>query len=165
MTAYEKIFDTLNRHGVRYLVVGGIAVVLYGAQRITFDLDIVVKLDAENTARLAKAADEAGLIPRVPVKIEQLGDENIRKRWIEEKGVVVFSLVTRAIPTRVVDIFVYEPFDFEKAYKERTDVKVGDALVPLVPIETLVRLKKEVARFKDLADVEAIEKLMKNGLI
>lgn len=51
---YQKIIDRMNADGVEYLVVGGIAVNLYGFVRATMDLDLLVLLDGENTARLIK---------------------------------------------------------------------------------------------------------------
>ncbi len=40
---FEPIFDALNEGGVRYVVVGGFAVVLHGHVRLTVDLDLVLK--------------------------------------------------------------------------------------------------------------------------
>ena len=162
---YERIFETLNRHGVKYLVVGGVAVVLYGCQRFTYDLDIVVQLEADNIKRLAKAAAELRLVPRVPVKIEQLGDEKVRQGWIDDKGMIVFTLVTLDNPPVLVDIFVKEPFDFDKAYNECKKIKAGEIDVPIVSIDALIYLKKEAARAKDLADIAMLEELKKCGKI
>jgi hypothetical protein len=45
---FDLIFDELQRSQVRYLVVGGVAVVLQGHPRFTADLDLVVALDPSN---------------------------------------------------------------------------------------------------------------------
>ena len=52
--APEAIFEALARHEVDYLVVGGIAVLVHGYPRLTFDVDIVPSPDAGNLARLAE---------------------------------------------------------------------------------------------------------------
>jgi len=39
----QDVFASLSRHDVRYLVIGGIAVVLHGVPRATFDLDILIE--------------------------------------------------------------------------------------------------------------------------
>jgi hypothetical protein len=41
-TDFEQIFEALGQAGVRYVVVGGVAVVLHGHPRLTADRDLVV---------------------------------------------------------------------------------------------------------------------------
>jgi hypothetical protein len=55
------VFASLNNHNVRYLVIGGIAAVLHGVPRATFDLDILIDPTSENAQRLLDAFLEAGL--------------------------------------------------------------------------------------------------------
>jgi hypothetical protein len=47
--------DVLERAGVRYLVVGGVAVVLHGYLRTTLDLDLVIQLEPDNLDRALTA--------------------------------------------------------------------------------------------------------------
>jgi hypothetical protein len=53
-----SIFETLAKHQVEYLVVGGVAAVLGGAPVSTFDLDIVHSTSPENVARILTALGE-----------------------------------------------------------------------------------------------------------
>ena len=55
------VFRSLQNHEVRYVVIGGIAAVLYGVPRATFDLDILIEATPENAQRLLDAFLEAGL--------------------------------------------------------------------------------------------------------
>ena len=66
------IIDRLNRHDVRYVVVGGIAAVLRGATMVTFDLDVTPDVERDNLesisaalidleAKLGTAADPEGV--------------------------------------------------------------------------------------------------------
>jgi len=57
----QTIFASLQKHKVKYLVIGGIAAVLYGVPRATFDLDILIEGKFTNTRRLLDAFLEAGL--------------------------------------------------------------------------------------------------------
>ena len=61
----ERLLDTLNRHGVRYVVIGGFAGVLHGLARATEDVDITPAGDDENLRRLGAALTEldALLVP------------------------------------------------------------------------------------------------------
>jgi predicted nucleotidyltransferase len=52
MTFYEKILKSFNENNVEYLIVGGIAVTLYGADRTTKDLDIWVRTSDGNIENL-----------------------------------------------------------------------------------------------------------------
>ena len=54
----EAILRALNDANVRYLIVGGLAVVAHGYVRYTADVDIVLDLERENTLRAMKALDE-----------------------------------------------------------------------------------------------------------
>jgi len=47
----EGILDALNRAHVRYLIVGGVAVVLHGYLRTTAALDLIIQLDRDNVLR------------------------------------------------------------------------------------------------------------------
>jgi hypothetical protein len=55
---FEPIIEQLNNNGVRYVVVGGVAVVLHGYARLTADLDLAVDLSTEEAR---KAIDSRGL--------------------------------------------------------------------------------------------------------
>ena len=56
----QAVFASLHSHDVRYLVIGGIAAVLHGVPRATFDLDILIEATPENARRVLSALAEAG---------------------------------------------------------------------------------------------------------
>lgn len=60
-----RVLATLNRHGVRYLVIGGYAAGILGAPVMTNDLDVCHERSAANMARLAAALQELGATLRV----------------------------------------------------------------------------------------------------
>ncbi len=111
----HRIFDVLTQAGVRYLVVGGVAVVLHGHPRLTADLDLVVGLEPDNVRAAIRALATLGYRARAPVDPESLADPAARRSWIEEKGMTVFSLFSPAMPASEVDLFVEEPFPFDEA--------------------------------------------------
>ncbi len=57
---YLDVIEGLNRAGVRYTVVGGVAVILHGAPRMTGDLDLAVVLEEENLVRLIEVIEGLG---------------------------------------------------------------------------------------------------------
>jgi len=66
--------EVLNRHGVRFLVVGGANVVAQGASHLTTDLDVLPVSDADNLARLGAAMEELG----ARLRVEGLSDEEAK---------------------------------------------------------------------------------------
>jgi hypothetical protein len=61
----EEILSTLERHGVAYVVIGGLAATLHGASTVTFDVDIVPDPSPDNLERLSAALDELNARVRV----------------------------------------------------------------------------------------------------
>ena len=57
----QIVFASLQKHKVKYLVIGGVAAVLSGVPRATFDLDILIDANRSNTRRLLDAFLQAGL--------------------------------------------------------------------------------------------------------
>jgi len=55
-----ELLEVLNRHGVRYVVIGGLAATIYGSPHVTFDVDIAPERNAENLAKLSSALEELG---------------------------------------------------------------------------------------------------------
>ena len=156
--ALTEIFRALDDAEVRYLVVGGVAVVLHGYPRFTADLDLVVELTASNASAAIAALQTLGYRPRAPVRAEDFADEDIRASWREEKGLTVFSLWSPSCPGTEVDLFVEEPFDFGEAWSRRLDALLDDGTtVHVVGIDDLRALKARVGRPKDVDDIAQLD--------
>jgi len=156
---FEDFFRSLNQGGVRYVVVGGLAVVLHGHPRMTADIDLVVDLEP-SAARLAiQTLTRMGLRPRVPVKAEAFADPSHRKRWIEERGMTVFNLYDPNDPLRSVDLFVESPIPFDQLWSRSERISLPGGDVRVASIDDLIAMKKEAGRPLDIADIEALEML------
>jgi len=57
----KDVFKSFQQHDVKYVVIGGIASILHGIPRATFDLDILIEATPENAGRLLEALLDAGL--------------------------------------------------------------------------------------------------------
>jgi len=153
------IFAALNKAQVRYLVVGGVAAVLYGVARVTWDVDIAVQLTVPNVDRLAKALGGIGFIPRVPAAPSGLANAKVRDAWIRQKGMKVYSFIERRSPPRNVDVMVRPPHNFQELYQHRAIVKVGGVSIPLMPAKALVQMKRKAGRLQDLQDISDLKRL------
>ena len=155
----EEVLEALNQAQVRYLVVGGVAVVLHGYLRTTADLDLVVQLDHENVLRAMDALGKLGYRPRAPVSPESFADEKVRKQWLHEKQLTVFSMWSSTRPDLEIDLFVEEPFDFDEAYARALRVPLERIEITLVSLDDLLALKRRAGRALDHQDVAALESL------
>jgi hypothetical protein len=160
---FEIIFRALETAGVRYLVVGGVAVVLHGHARFTADLDLFVALDTHNVRAALTALERLGYRPRAPVLAEQFADATLRKQWIETKGMTVFSLASAAHPLTEVDLFVEEPIPFAEAFERACFVDLGGTAVPVIGMADLIELKRRADRPRDREDIEALRALAPPG--
>lgn len=136
-----KVCRALNEHGIKYLLVGGFAVILHGIARGTKDIDFIVDTSIENIRKIKSA------LSFLPDKaIEELADTDVA-----EYGVV-----------RVADEFVIDlmskacGIDYEKA-KDEIDIYEIDGLeIPVASRSLLIKLKNTV-RPIDKADVEFLK--------
>ena len=156
----ETIVKALNDAKVKYLIVGGVAVVAHGYERFTKDLDLVIGLERKNIIRGLRALMAAGYQMRIPVTPEQFADPALREQWRREKNMVVLQLWSDVHRRTPVDVFVYEPFDFAKELARAMRVPVfGEESAAIVSYGTLLKLKKSAGRSQDLLDVEKLRKL------
>jgi hypothetical protein len=156
---HVRIFRALEAAEVRYLVVGGLAVVLHGHARFTSDIDLVVSLDAENAARVVDVLHREGFRPRAPVLLQAFANADERRRWVDEKGLVALSLWNPAMPLVEVDLFVQEPFPFDDRFARAVVMALAGTRVRVIAREDLVAMKRAAGRPKDLDDALALEAL------
>ena len=156
----EMIVKALNDAGVEYLIVGGLAVNAHGYERLTVDLDLVIGLQPENIKRALRALQAVGYQPTIPVTPEEFANRELRDTWRREKNMLVLRLWSDAHRRTPVDVFVNEPFDFKKEFAQaRWELVVGTVRAPIVCYETLLAMKTEAGRDRDLLDIKALRKL------
>jgi hypothetical protein len=163
LTDFERIFAALEAAGARYLVVGGVAVVLHGHPRFTADLDLVLALDAANVSKAIRALESLGYRPRAPVALAEFASAETRARWIEEKDLVVLSLWSPSFPATELDLFASEPFAFEPAYARALRADLGSVVATVAALPDLIALKRSAGRPQDLEDVRALEALVNDS--
>jgi hypothetical protein len=111
---------------------------------------------------LAAEVARLGFRARAPVDPLAFADAIVRRHWIEEKGMRVFSLWDPANPMVEVDLFAEHPIDFEELWNHAEIVKLTRASVRIASIRDLIRLKRIAGRPQDLADVEALELILRH---
>ncbi len=158
--AVKAVVEALGKAHVRYLVVGGLAVRAHGYLRDTKDMDLVLHLSPQNALAGLEVLARFGYRPTVPVALEAFADPTKRKEWVEEKGATVLNLYSDRHPTTSVDLFVTEPFDFDRAYAAGLDAEiVKEATARVVSLDDLIEMKERAGRPKDLADIHQLERI------
>jgi hypothetical protein len=155
-----RIAEALGAARVPFLVVGGVAVVAHGYGRSTQDLDLVVRLEPDAIRRTFAALASLGYRPIVPVTAEAFADERSRRALIDEKGMTVLHFHSDAHPETPIDLFATEPFDVaqERQAALVEEIAPGVAL-PILRLETLLRMKIEAGRPQDLADIAELGRI------
>jgi predicted nucleotidyltransferase len=158
----EAILRSLNDANVRYLIVGGLAVVAHGYVRATVDLDIVLQLKGANALKAMQALKEIGYEPLIPVDAADFADEKKRQVWRDEKHMIVFQMRHSRPESTRLDIFVEEPFSFDEEYERAFWDTVANVRAPFLRYDELIRLKRASGRPQDLADIAELELIEKN---
>ena len=161
MNHYVDLFKTLNKSGIRYVVVGGLAVVLHGVSRFTEDVDLIVHLEKENLAKFADCMVAMGFKPKVPADPKLLFDPEVRRDWHDNRNMKVFSFFHPSHHQRIVDLFITEPIDFKNIYADHIEIRLGDTSVPTASILHLKELKRQANRPVDIADIQSLDNLAK----
>jgi hypothetical protein len=139
--------SAFHAHGVRYLIVGGYAVIFHSQPRFTKDIDLFIKADSANAQATYAALAEFGA--RL---------EGIRPEDFAERG----SFFRFGRDPRGFDILPDIPgVDFDAAWERRVegaiDAKTGFKAF-FISREDLIAAKLASGRPQDLADVDAIHK-------
>lgn len=160
----SAVVRALNAAGVDYLVVGGVAVSLHGYPRTTDDLDLVLRLTPEHILAALDALAGLGYRSGIHVDPRGLADPEVRRGWIEEKNMKVFSMFSDRHRKLTVDLFVASPFDFEAEAGRSVRGEIEPGLwIPLVSVGTLIRMKESAGRPTDLDDVRHLRFAMEEG--
>lgn len=138
----KGVFSFLQKHKVKYVVIGGIAAVLHGVPRATFDLDILIEATPDNAEKLLKSLLEAGLSTASLITAEELLAHEI----------TIFKDIVR------VDVQTSTPgIIFEDAWKNREDMEYQGQIFFVLSKNDLIASKRAAGREVDLEDVRLLE--------
>jgi hypothetical protein len=148
---YKDLLSAFHAHGVKYLVVGGFAVILHAQPRFTKDMDLFIKADLANARAVYAALAEFGA-PLQGIRPEDFTDRSSFFRFGREpKG---FDILP-AIPG----------VDFDAAWERRLESVVDTATglkANFISAEDLIASKLTSGRPQDLADADAIRKAVES---
>lgn len=156
----RPLLEALVRHGVRFIILGGIAERMLGSPRSTDDFDICPATGAENLERLAAMLNEIGA-RWAPPGLEELGFDPAEP-W---------SAASFKAQTSLTLLTAYGRFDiwprpdgtkgYSELIKRAVDVEVGELKVKAVHLEDSIRIKRAIGGPKYLGHLSLLRDLQR----
>jgi hypothetical protein len=144
---FKDMIKIFLEEQVRFLLVGGISINIYGFIRATKDLDLWVETSKENAEKIIKALAEFG----APM-------HNIFVQDFEKEG-TVFQIGVE--PIRIDIITEVTGLKFVEAFQNAKIMEIDNINIPVISLSDLIKNKKATGRLQDLADVERLENILK----
>ena len=146
MTGFGSLLGDLNRAGVRYVVVGGIAVIRHGVVRATKDLDIVVGLDDQTADALASLMTEWGATRP---------DGSPEDRQLPAAGWPLHLRTGHGL----LDVLAEQqpPLDLNGLLSRADTRRVDGVEAWICSLQDLVVMKRRAGRSSDLEDLRRLE--------
>lgn len=146
----QRLIDllrALEKHDVRYVVFGAVALNFHGLVRATEDIDIFLAPDAANVDRLKRALHDVFDDPSIEqITADDLLGEYPAIQYVPPDGVFHIDILTR----------LGEAYTFDALESQR--LPFAGLMVPVVTARTLYRMKRDTVRLKDRADAEALRR-------
>lgn len=153
----EDLFACLDRHGVRHVLIGGLAAVLHGSPLLTVDADICPATDPDNLQRLAAALEELDARIRTPDVAEGV---LFPRTAAFLEGVSLLNLVTR-----LGDLdLAFAPAGgqgFADLSSRATPMVIRGVTVLVAHLEDVIRSKEAANRPKDHRTLPVLHQLLR----
>lgn len=144
---FKDLLKLLADYEVKYLVVGGYAVMHYAEPRYTKDLDIWIEANPENGERIFKALKEFG----APLT-------GLTSKDFSEPG---YFYKMGNPPVRVDILMSIEGLSFQECYLRKKLVTVDTISLSFIALDDLVKSKELAGRDVDILDASNLRKLKK----
>lgn len=145
---FTDLLNLFNDGGVRYLVIGGYAIIQYAEPRFTKDLDLWIGTDETNAAAVYKALKSFGA-PLAGLNVSDFVEEG----YFYQMGV----------PPMRVDLLMGIPGgNFEQAWRNRNEVDFDGLIVPFISRQDLISSKRASGRPQDLIDADLLSQTEDN---
>lgn len=146
----ERLIETLHRHDVEVVIIGGVAVQVHGHRRTTMDLDVIPAPDVPNIRRLAAALAELRARPRdapdgsPPPTVEQLQVAAIVPPLMTDHGELhVLNDVPGAAP-------------YEDLRDRALSLEIDGIELLICGLDDLIAMKRASGRQADISDIAAL---------
>ena len=143
---FKQLLQLLNELKVRYLIVGGYAVMKYSEPRYTKDLDNWIEASTENSARVFEALQKFG----APLESDGISAQTFTDAEITYQIGIA--------PLRIDILTKITGIDFPLAWNDRIEGSIFGAPVHFISLDHLIANKRAVGRSSDLEQLKQISK-------
>jgi len=149
----QEFLKLLSKYKVKYVIVGGEAVIYHGHARLTGDVDFFYETSSENVLNLFRTLDEfwKGDVPGVDAPEELL-----------EPGIILQFGVP---PNRIDLVNRIEGVSFDEAWRNKAitymDIRDRTISIHFIGLDELIRNKEALRRHKDLEDLKYLREVRK----
>jgi hypothetical protein len=149
---WHKIISSFSKIGLKYVLVGGSALVIHGFPRSTLDIDIYIPAEKDALHKLFQSAKALGLESEQTAILNiSHSPELFSNQWI------CFSYEGQD----VLDVFLAETKVFNKLYKNSEEKQDEEISIRVASLRDLEVLKRSAGRPIDLSDIELIKQFKK----
>lgn len=143
---FVRICDTFNKYEVKYVVIGGFAIIIHGLPRTTEDIDLFVENSVENIEKLKSALKSLYNDPSI---------DEITSGDLQEYAVIRYGTPDEFY----IDIMTRlgEEVSFKEVWDNLERFEIDNVEIPVCGLETLIKMKKTV-RDRDLRDLKFLMK-------
>jgi hypothetical protein len=146
---YKDLLSAFNEAGVRYLIVGGYAVIEHTEPRYTKDLDVWIERTPDNADHVILALTAFGAPLRDLSKDDLLAPDTFYQIGLP--------------PNRIDIITQLEEMDFAACWERRKSVNLGELSLHYISVDDLIENKERTARLQDLVDLEQLRESQRLG--
>lgn len=147
---FTDLLTELCEAKAEFLLVGGWAVILYGHVRATDDMDVFVRPSPSNSERVFAALEAFG----APLRTHAV----FSSHFAREGDAYRFGIA----PLKVEVLTQISGVSFDEALRDSKTFELEGYRIPYIGRAALIANKRAAGRFKDLADVEELERLPEN---
>jgi len=103
---------------------------------------------------------QLGFVPRAPVAAADLASADHRRTWVADKHMMAFTFHRPGRPLEEVDVLIDPPLPFPELAAGAALLEAEGVRLPIVGIRHLIRMKEHAGRAQDVADVDALRRLL-----
>ncbi len=149
----EKLIENLNKAGIKYILVGGMAAIAQGSPVLTFDLDIVHEKSAANIQKIKDLLVSLDAYQRRPDNLK------LKPDFDALKGTGHMLLSTKYGPMDILGS-IEKDLGYEELIKNIVKIEFHGHKIHVLDLETLVELKRDSARPEDKQRLRILEETL-----
>lgn len=147
---HQQLLSAMIKNKVDFMLVGGYAVIYYGYDRNTGDMDVWLKTGNENRDKLINALKDFGIVEEHLETLRQMNFTN---------PVPVFYFGN--VPRKIDFITLISNVNFEDAIQQVNYIRLEEIEIPVINYNQLILSKLTSSRLKDKADIEELQRINK----